>query len=133
MKKFRIHLLIRDITSETYQHDKVTSHLSNEIMPNISVTSAIRRGGNGSTSLFLLLTCLLNNSTLKPGTNWLQGRGLLYAGLDDAADALILAQSGNEAQHMLQILTDAAHACGIQVSKNKSFVIMYNHITNADN
>ena len=59
MKKFRIHPLIIDIISEIYQNDRATLYLNNEIMANINVTSGIRQGCNGSTSLFLLITYLI--------------------------------------------------------------------------
>ncbi|MPC63293.1 hypothetical protein E2C01_057389 [Portunus trituberculatus] len=101
-------------------------------MANINVTSGIRHGCNGSTSLFLLLTYLiilhLNQAQISFRDEICFIPALFYAD-----DGLILAQSENEAQQMLETLTDSAHACGLDINKNKSFVMIYNHKTNADN
>ncbi len=132
MKKFKIHPLIIDIISEIYKNDKVTLYLNNEIMANINVTSGIRQGCNGSTSLFLLLTyiIILHLNQAQAG---FRDEICFIPALFYADDGLILAQSEQQAQHMLEVLTDSAHACGLEINKNKSFVMIYNHITNADN
>ena len=59
MKKFRIHPHIIDVISEMDQKDRTILYLNTEIVTNIQVSSSIRQGCTGSTSLLLLLTHLI--------------------------------------------------------------------------
>ena len=131
MKKFRIHPLIIDIISEIYQNDEATLYLNNEIMANITVTSGIRQGCNGSTSLFLLITYLIILHLNQAQTGFRDDICYIPA-LFYADDGLLLSQSETEAQLMLEILTDSAHACGLEINKDKSFVMLYNQTTNTE-
>ena len=107
MKKFRIHPLIIDIINEIYQNDRATLYLNNEIMANINVTSGIRQGCNGSTSLFLLITYLIILHLNQAQTGFRDEICFIPA-LFYADDGLLLAQSESEAQQMLEVLTDCS-------------------------
>ena len=132
MKKFRIHPLIIDIISEIYQNDRATLYLNSEIMANINMTSGIRQGCNGSTSLFLLITYLIILHLNQAQTGF-RDEICFISAIFYADDGLLLAQSESEAQQMLEVLTDSAYACGLEINKDKSFVMIYNQTTNAEN
>lgn len=132
MKRFRIHPHIIDIVSEIYQNDTTIMYLNNEIQTQMNVTSGIRQGCNGSTSLFLLLTYLIILH-LNQAQSGYRDEVCFLPALFYADDGLLLAQSVHEAQDMITTLTDSASACGLEINKDKSYIMIYNSNTEQDN
>ena len=125
INKFRIHPHIIDVISEIDQNDSTTLYLNNEIVTNVQVSSGIRQGCTGSTSLLLLLTYIiilyLNLTQCGFRDEICYTLSLLYAD-----DGILLAQSEQEATDMMNTLTESGNTCGLEVNKDKSFVMIYN-------
>ncbi len=115
------------VKHEIYQNDTVLLCLNNELTANLNVSNGIRQG----LSLFLLLTYLiilhLNETNIG-----LRDEISCIPALFFADNGLLLAQSEEEALNMITILTEAAQASGLEINKDKSFIMLYNHQRNHD-
>lgn len=125
MKNFNIHYHIIDFIVKIYSEDK-TQVIFNDIMRDeIKVTSGIRQGCNGSSSLFLMITYLIIDKLYEK----LQGVNTSICkivALFFADDGLILAQSLKEAKMSIDILTSIATECGLTINKEKSNIMIFN-------
>ena len=98
MKKFKIHPHIIDVISKIYQNDSTILYLNNEIVTNVQVSSGIRQGCTGSTSLLLLLTYLINLH-LNQTQSGFRDEICYIPSLLDVDDGILLAQSDQEVRH----------------------------------
>ena len=117
--------MIIDSIANIYSGDKTQLYFNNIHQQDVNITSGIRQGCNGSSSLFLLVTYLIIEKmyTCLSGinTNICKIVALFFAD-----DGMILMQTLQEAKESIQILSNIAKDCGLSINKNKSNIIIFN-------
>ena len=83
-------------------------NIAEDMKADIKVTSGIRQGCTGSTTLFKLITYF----TLQ---------GMFYVD-----DSLQLSHNNEEAKTNIRTLLDASRQCGLEINKSKSSIVIYN-------
>ena len=117
--------MIIDFIANIYSGDKTQLYFNNIHQQDINITSGIRQGCNGSSSLFLLVTYLIIEKmyTCLSGINT---NICKIVALSFADDGMILMQTLQEAKESIQILSNIAKDCGLSINKNKSNIIIFN-------
>ena len=123
--KYKVHPLMIDIITEIYKDDKTTLTLSNNIKLDINITSGIRQGCTGSTTLFKLITYVIIQK-LEQRRNGFSNDKINLNTLFFADDGLQLSQSLEQAAENLRFLTQISRECGLELNKDKSSVIIFN-------
>lgn len=125
MMKYKIHPSIISSVVSIYSDDYTRIKLNGEIEENINVTSGIRQGCTGSTTLFKLITYLIAKElmTTRMGYN---DKHVYLPLLLFADDGLLLSQSKGETERMIRVLSKESEKCGLQVNKEKSVIMIYN-------
>ena len=91
----------------------------------VEVTSGIRQGCTGSTTLFKLITNMIIKKINEGGRgfcNELIKLGVLFF----ADDALVLAENLEDAKFNIRILVEIGKKCGLDIYKDKSSILIYN-------
>ena len=124
MMKYKVHPTIINTIANIYKEDNTLITLTNERQTKIPVTSGIRQGCTGSTTLFKLITYAIMMK-LEEGKGF-SNANIHINGLFFADDGLLLSHSIGEAQHSIRLLTEISRECGLEINKNKSKIIIYN-------
>ena len=123
-------VLLREVESQfgegpDYRQQTTLSTGKGEALVRLDVTSGIRQGCTGSTTLFKIMTYII--------TRILQKKNLGYKNQDVhipvlffADDGLALTQSKEETEEIIDVITDASDSCGLNINKAKSNVIIFN-------
>ena len=126
LMKYKIHPHIIDVIVQIYSKD-VTNIFFNSIQQTqIEVSSGIRQGCNGSTSLFLLITYFI----IEKIYNKLEGINTdicKIVALFFADDGLLLMKSLRETKESIAVITEIAKECGLNINKEKSNIMIYNY------
>ena len=92
----------------------------------INVTSGIRQGCNASSNLFLLITyCIIEK--LYDNLSGVNTNICKIVALFFADDGMILMQSLRETKESIQVLMNIAEECGMNINKDKSNIMIFNH------
>ena len=67
---YRVHPLIIDLIAQVYTEDKTYLQLNEEVGSEMTVTSGIRQGCTGSTTIFKLITYILIEQLNKTGVGY---------------------------------------------------------------
>ena len=117
--------MVIEVVANIYQGDSTIINLNENTSQEISVTSGIRQGCTGSTVFFKMITYII--------IQIIQGTSLGYRNdkfyipmLFFADDGLILSKTEQEMRRMLKEITNVSKACGLDVNKSKSVIIIYN-------
>ena len=125
LKKYKIDYRIIETIASIYTGDSTKLFLNNEEQVEVEVTSGIRQGCNGSTTLFLLITyyiiAKLQNKDMGFVNDLCSISSLFYVD-----DGLLLANSVNEAHNMIKTVITASEECGLQINKDKCGILIYN-------
>src|SRR5678816_916728 len=117
------------IRDRVYTDDKTYIKLGNEIENvEIEVTSGIKQGCTGSTTLFKLVTYkIIKELEKEKGFN---NGSIKINSLFFADDGLILAESVNDAAANIRTLLQISGECGLEINKEKSNVltVSYTHL-----
>ena len=94
----------------------------------INVTSGIRQGCNASSNLFLLITyCIIEKLYDYDNLSGVNTNICKIVALFFADDGMILMQSLRERKESIQVLMNIAEECGMNINKDKSNIIIFNH------
>ena len=125
LKKYKIHPKIINAVADIYQGDITNMILNENINEEINVTSGIRQGCTGSTVFFKLITYLISKEIQDTKAGFKNEKFYMPI-LFFADDGLVLANSEKEIIMLLQTLTRASRACGLEVNKEKSSMLIFN-------
>ena len=101
--KYRIHPLIIYVIANIYLKDKAQLYFNSIHQDDINITSGIRRGCNGSSNLFLLVTYIIIER-MYSCLNGIHTNICKIVALFFADDGMILMQTLQEAVQSIQIL-----------------------------
>ena len=124
MIKYKIHPNIIDLVSKVYQDD-FTKLVFGDHEEKINITSGIKQGCTGSTTLFKLITYEIIKELEKNG-ECLEIDGTLLNSLFFADDSLTMADTKENATKNLKILTRVSEGFGFKINKDKSKILVYN-------
>ena len=124
MIKYKIHPNIIEIVSKVYQDDFTKIKVGDQ-EGKIDITSGIRQGCTGSTTLFKLITYEIIKELEKNGKG-IEIEGTLLHSLFFADDSLTLADTSENARKNLKILTTISESYGLKINKEKSNILVYN-------
>ena len=116
---------IIEVICDIYSHDTTSLYLNQEKQVDITVSSGIRQGCNGSTVFFLIITYLLIRE-LEENQKGFKNEHFHIPALLYADDGLILTHSETDAQTCIQKLENIAATCGLALNKQKSNVLIFN-------
>lgn len=122
---FRVHPLIIDLIAKVCTEDKTYLQLNEEVRSEMAVTSGIKQGCTGSTTIFKLITYILIEQLNKTGVGY-KDESFHINTLFYADDGLNLAQSVEDAQKSIEIITKLVGENGLQINQSKSNIIIYN-------
>ena len=126
MKTYKISTDVINSVVSIYRPDYTRIKLNCSTEESINITSGIRQGCTGSTTLFKLLTYKIAKEMMSTGMGFKNPQIYLPL-LLFADDGLMLSQSLEEATSMLQALVKASERCGLKINKEKSVLLIYNH------
>ena len=118
MKMYRIHPDIINSVTAIYGADYTKIKLNNDTEETIKITSGIRQGCTGSTTLFKLITYMITKEIMEAGTCYRDFQ-IYFPILLFEDDALLLSQSSKETEIMLQVLTKASEKCELNINREK--------------
>ena len=125
MKEYKINPFIIDSIAKIYVGDKTILDLGEGLEQEVEVTSGIRKGCTGSTTLSKLITYMIIKKINEGGrgfSNELIKLGVLFF----ADDALVLADNLEDARFNIRILVEIGKKCGLDINKDKSSILIYN-------
>ena len=96
-----------------------------ESLLRLNVTSGIRQGCTGSTTLFKILTYIISQELYCVNIGF-KNKDVHIPVLFFADDGLVLTQSKEETEKAIQVISKASAVCGLQINKEKSNVIIFN-------
>lgn len=91
----------------------------------MKISSGIRQGCTGSTTLFKLVTFIIIRE-IKNFNHGFRNRKYFIPALFFADDGLLMAETKIEAEKMISKLNSIASECGLEVNKIKSHVLVFN-------
>ena len=124
MKKYKIHPDIISSIVSIYKGDSTNIKLNSRNEEVINITSGIRQGCTGSTTLFKLITYEIAKEVMATGMGF-RNEQIYIPLLLFAEDGLMLAQDKAELKQMLKVLVKASERCGLQIYKDKSIILIY--------
>ena len=125
LKEYKVHYKIIDTIADIYVGDKTVLDLGDDLEQEMEVTSGIKQGCTGSTTLFKLITYQIIKGIQKGGKgfkNELINLGILFF----ADDALIIASSIEDITFNIKKVIEIGQKCGLDINKEKSNIIIYN-------
>ena len=103
LKTYNIDPNVINTILNIYNDDNTDIFINNEKIANIKITSGIRQGCNGSTTLFKLVTFIIITELKKSGIGFQSGDHKIPA-LFFADDGLLLTKNKKETEELLGIL-----------------------------
>ena len=125
MIAYKIHPKVIDAVTNIYQGDETTIRLNDDTAEELEVTSGIRQGCTGSTTLFKIVTYIIMKEIHKT-TLGFRSEEFYTPVLFFADDGLILAKSLQETKTLIQTISKVSKKCGLDINKEKSAIIIYN-------
>ena len=125
MMDYKMHPDVIQSVADVYREDTTVIDLGYEINEELEVTSGIKQGCTGSTSLFKLITYKIIKELQNLGGGFkdecLDINCLFYAD-----DGLLLAKDIDTARMMINSLIDICNKFGLKINKDKSSILTYN-------
>ena len=123
MKRYKLHTKIIDIIINIYNNEKTILTRDKEIIDEMEITSGIKQGCNGSTVLFLLITYIiieeLNKLRIGFKTKKLKINNLFFAD-----DGILLSETIEETELLINKLQEIGKQCGLEINKDKSHILI---------
>ena len=126
LMKYKIHPYIIDIIVQIYSKDVTNIFFNNSLQSQIKVSSGIRQGCNGSTSLFLLITYFIIEK-LYSNLEGISTDICKLVALFFADDGLLLMKSLKETKESITVISEIAKECGLSINKDKSNIMIFNY------
>ena len=117
MKKYKVHPEVISSVVAIYGEDSTIIKLNNDNEQSIDITSGIRQGCTGSTTLFKLVTYEIAKELMSTRMGY-NDRNIYLPLLLFADDGLVLSQSEKETEMMIKVLTQASEKCGLRINKH---------------
>ena len=124
LKDYKINSDIINVISKIYEGDRTTINKGHKTETEIIVTSGIRQGCTGSTTLFKLITYDIIKKL--EGKSGYQDELFKLTSLFYADDGLLLAQNVSEAKQIIDELIGVGEECGLSINKGKSRILIFN-------
>lgn len=121
---YKVHPLLISAIVNIYQDDKTLLNITEDITTEMTVTSGIRQGCTGSTTIFKLITYHIIQEMEK--RRGFSQRGLNINTLFYADDSLQVSHSVEEAKQNIRTLLEISKECGLEINKDKSKIIIHN-------
>ena len=125
LKKYKINHEIIDIIYQIYSSDITEIYFNNQSQCNMKITNGIRQGCNASSILFLLITYTIIE-ILYEKLNGINFDICKIVALFFADDGILLAQSLQETEECIDLVTDVAKDFGLNINKKKSNILIFN-------
>ena len=125
MKKYKINPKIMDTIANIYRGDKTNIDLGEGLEQEMEITSGIRQGCTGSTSLFKLITLVIMKKIEEEGRGF-KNELLRIGTLFFADDALVLTENIEDAKFNVKLLVETGRKCGLEINKDKSNIMIFN-------
>ena len=121
---YRIHHKIIETIANIYQEDN-TEIKFGDLHQNINITSGIRQGCTGSTTLFKIITYMIISELNSRGTGY-KDDTIKINSLFFADDGLLLANNIEDATNNLKMVMQISSEFGLEINKEKSNIIIFN-------
>ena len=125
MKEYKIHPDVIDAIAEIYNGDSTIIDIGKERYEEMEVTSGIKQGCTGSTTLFKLVTYKIIKELEKKGEGF-KDEVFNIRALFFADDGLVIAKDIEEAKQTIKDLIIICEEYGLQINKEKSNILTYN-------
>ena len=125
MKEYKIHKKLIDTTGEIYKGDTTKINIGYDLERELEVTSGIKQGCTGSTTIFKLITYKIMKKLEREGKGF-KNENIKIESLFFADDGLIMATSIEEAKENIKALIEVCGDCGLEINKDKSNIIIFN-------
>ena len=125
MINFRVHPRLIDIIANLYDGDKTLLQLNNEVSKEIEITSGIKQGCTGSTSLFKLVTYMILIHLEDTGIGF-KDLAFYFNTIFFADDGLNLTKSIEETKLSIQTINRVVTEYGLEINTTKSHILIYN-------
>ena len=125
MKDYRIHPDLIQTVAQVYQGDTTKMEIGEEIVEEMEVTSGIKQGCTGSTTLFKMITYKIIKELEEKGEGY-SDDAIKIGALFFADDGLVLAKDIETAKRNIEILINICEKYGLQLNKEKSNIMIYN-------
>ena len=124
---YKLHPNIIDRIAKLYDGD-YTNMIVGEEEIKMKITSGIKQGCPLSTTLFKIITYIILNELEEKGIGF-EIDDIILLALFFADDSLLIADSIENAQHNIRILTEASKKFGLNVNENKCKILVFNFET----
>ena len=118
LKEHQVHPDIIIAIFNIYKNDSTDLYMNQNLISKLNITSGIRQGCKGSTTLFKLVTYIIIKHLRKTNLGFRNSKfhiPLLFF----ADDGLMLSNSAQEASHLIRALHEISSKCGLQINKLK--------------
>ena len=126
MRKYKIHPQIIEAVSGVYINDRTVVEIGH-MKKEMRVSSGIRQGCTGSTTIFKLITYEIIRELERKGQGFMNEYVEILA-LFFADDGLLIADSISSAKHNIKILKEVSRACGLEINTAKSNIVIFNSV-----
>ena len=126
LKEYGIDANIINTIAEIYTGDKTELYLNGEKQTEIHVTSGIRQGCNGSTTLFLMITYHIIREIQRKNLGFWDDL-FSVAALFYVDDGLLMAGTLKEAERIIDMVIETAEVCGLKINKSKCGILIFNY------
>lgn len=127
MQKYKIHQKVIDSVAEVCKRDRTVIEIGNIKKKEMEVSSGIRQGSTGSTTLFKLITYKIIKE-LESKRKGFENELVRIVAIVFADDELIFAESIEAARKSIIILREVSKKCGLDMNVVKSSISIYNLI-----
>lgn len=114
-----------DIIAKLYEGDKTIVKIAEGEEVDIPVTSGIRQGCTGSTTLFKLVTYKIMKKLEELNLGY-KDETFKITSLFFADDGMLLAEGLEDAETVIEEVVNTSRECGLEINKQKSNIIIFN-------
>ena len=118
LKELKVDSNIINVIAKVYTGDLAKLFINNKEVTQIDITSGIKQGCNGSTTLFLIITYYIIKKLQEANIGY-KDELFYIPGLFYVDDGLVLAESKEELRFAVEVLQRAAQDCGLKLNKKK--------------
>lgn len=123
--EYKVHPKLIDIIANIYQNDSTNITYGDNKEVNLNITSGIKQGCTGSTTLFKIITYKIIQA-LEDLDKGFKNENFKLNSLFFADDGLLLANTVEDAVEIINTLIKVSEDCGLSINKDKSNVIIFN-------
>lgn len=124
MKTYKINSKVINSIAEVYKGDKTMIEVGS-IEKEMEVSSGIRQGCTGSTTIFKMITYKIIKELENKGKGF-ENEVLKIVALFFADDGLVFAETIADARNNIRILREVSKECGLDINVAKSSILIYN-------